>query len=365
MTIAINGRFLLNSFGGVRRFATELTARLAQERGDVVLLVPAAAAGLGIPGVPQQAVGRFSGPFWEQFELPIWLRRHGHPVLLNFANIAPVFYRRQISVLHDIAPALRPADFSVLFRIQWQLSTRLGAIRPGSGIVTGSEQSRDEICAYFRLPLERVKVIYDGADSLTVPARARDGEPAALVFGRHGANKNVRRVLDAAAALPRESPLRIRLIGQLDPALEPYARERGIPEDRLVWIGPLSDDELAREYRDARVFVWPSLHEGFGIPPLEAQTLGTPVIASDIPINREILGDSARYFAPQDDLALSELLQTVADDDALHAELVEAARRNAARFTWAETTRQWNTLLSRWGACAPRTSGGLEGRDER
>jgi glycosyltransferase involved in cell wall biosynthesis len=350
VTVAINGRFLLNSFGGVRRFATELTARLAHERDDVVLLVPAAAKGVGIPGVSQQDVGRFSGPLWEQFELPMWLRRHGHPILLNFANIAPVIYRRQISVLHDIAPALRPGDFSVLFRMQWQLSTRLGTIRPGRGIVTVSQQSRDEICTYFRIPPERVEVIYDGADSLAVPASTRAREPAALVFGRHGAAKNVRRVLDAAAALPRESPLRVRIVGQLDPALEPYARERGIPEGRLVWLGPLSDDELAREYRDARVFVWPSLHEGFGIPPLEAQTLGTPVIASDIPINREILGDSARYFAPQDELALSELLQIVAEDDARHAELAEAGRRNAARFTWTETTRQWNTLLSRWCA---------------
>lgn len=352
MTIAINGRFLLNSFGGVRRFATELTVRLARERDDVVLLLPAGGADLGIPGVRHEIVGRFGGPVWEQIEVPSWLRRHGHPVLLNFANIAPVFYRRQISVLHDIAPALRPGDFSLLFRIQWQLSSRLGAIRPGRGVVTVSEQSRDEICRYFRLPADRVDVIYNGADSLTAPSGpdVRDAPPAALVFGRHGAAKNVGRVVDAAAALPSGSPLRVRVVGQLDPALEPYSRERGVPAERLVWVGPVTDEDLAREYRHARVFVWPSLHEGFGIPPLEAQALGTPVIASDIPINREILGDSARYFAPHDADALADLLQAVTDDDALHSELAAAGRRNAARFTWAETTRQWNMLLSRWSA---------------
>ncbi|WP_341577869.1 glycosyltransferase family 1 protein [Microbacterium schleiferi] len=349
MTIAINGRFLLNSFGGVRRFATELTVRLARERDDVVLLLPAGGADLGIPDVPYEVVGRFGGPVWEQVELPSWLRRHGHPVLLNFANIAPVFYRRQITVLHDIAPALRPGDFSLLFRIQWQLSTRLGALRRGRGVVTVSEQSRAEICSYFRLPRDRVDVVYNGADSFAAPAGAdvADRTPVALVFGRHGAAKNVRRVVDAAAALPDGSPLRVRVVGQLDPALEPYARDVGIPAKRLAWVGPVTDEELAREYSRARVFVWPSLHEGFGIPPLEAQALGTPVIASDIPINREILGDSALYFAPHDAAALANLLRAVTDDDALHTELAAAGRRNASRFTWAETTRHWNTMLSR------------------
>lgn len=352
MTIAINGRFLMNSFGGVRRFATELSARLARERDDIVLLLPADGAALGIPDVPHQVVGRFGGPLWEQFELPAWLRRHGHPVLLNFANIAPVFYRRQITVLHDIAPALRPGDFSLLFRIQWQLSTRLGAIGRGRGVVTVSEQSRDEICEYFRVPRDRVDVVYNGADSLavTASAEAADEAPVALVFGRHGAAKNVHRVLDAAAALPAGSPLRIRVIGQLDPTLEPYARSVGVPAERMTWVGPVSDEELAKEYSRARVFVWPSLHEGFGIPPLEAQALGTPVIASDIPINREILGDSARYFAPHNAGALADQLQAVTDGDELHTELAEAGRRNAARFTWAETTRQWNTVLSRFNA---------------
>lgn len=352
MTIAINGRFLMNSFGGVRRFATELSARLARERDDIVLLLPADGAALGIPDVPHQVVGRFGGPLWEQFELPAWLRRHGHPVLLNFANIAPVFYRRQITVLHDIAPALRPGDFSLLFRIQWQLSTRLGAIRRGRGVVTVSEQSRDEICEYFQLPHDRVDVVYNGADSFAVPASAEvaDEAPVALVFGRHGAAKNVRRVLDAAAVLPAGSPLRFRVVGQLDPALEPYARGVGVAPERLAWVGPVTDEELAKEYSRARVFVWPSLHEGFGIPPLEAQAFGAPVIASDIPINREILGDSARYFAPDDAGALADLLRAVTEDDALHTELAAAGQLNAARFTWAETTRQWNTVLSRFGA---------------
>lgn len=348
MTVVINGRFLLNSFGGARRFATELTERLAQLRGDILLVTPPLPADVVVPDVPHEVIGRFGGPLWEQLELPLWLARTGKPLLLNPATIAPFVYRRQISVVHDIAPAMRPQDFTPLFRAQWHLAVRLGMLRRGQRLVTISRASQREIGECFRVEPARIDVVYAGADSLATadpPSAAAEGATSFLVFGRHGAAKNIRTVIDAAGRLPGDSSIDVRLIGKLDPELQPYAAERRVPDSRLVWQGPVTDDELAQGYRDAVGFIWPSLHEGFGIPPVEAQSLGVPVIASDIPINREVLGDSALYFPATDSAALATAMVRLAGDPALRADLRALGISNAQRFTWDRTAIGWDELI--------------------
>ena len=351
VSVVINGRFLLSSFGGVRRYATEITERLAMMRDDVVLACPPLPADVVPLDVPVATVGRTGGPLWEQVELPRWLKNQGSPLLLNLANVAPVTYANQISVLYDIAPGLRPADFTPGFRLQWRVSARLGMLRRPHGTVTISETSRQEIADYFRVDPGTIGVIACGADSLddgrALSTDAVDSTAASrfVVFGRHGAGKNVRVVIDALAALPTDAPIEVRMIGKLDPALEPYARECGVPETRIAWLGPVTDAELVDEYRRAAGFVWPSLHEGFGLPPVEAQTLGVPVIASDIPINREILGDSAVYFPPRDAAALVAALLEVSGDAVLRAGMGESGRANARRYSWEDAAREWNALV--------------------
>ncbi|WP_165801150.1 glycosyltransferase family 4 protein [Microbacterium testaceum] len=349
MTVAINGRFLIDSFGGVRRFATELTHHLAASRDDVVVLAPSSADTTDLDGVRVQTVGRLAGPAWEQFELPRWLRGHGSPLLLNFANIAPVFWRHQVTVLHDIAPAIRPQDFTLPFRVQWQLAVRFGMLRRGQHLVTVSHASQREIAERFGVDASTIEVVYEGADSLPVPpAPDRTGARTRVVaFGRHGAAKNTHAVLDAVAQLPADSDIDVEFVGKLDPELEPYAAAKGIPADRLRWTGPVSDTELAAAFARADAFVWPSLHEGFGLPPLEAQRLGAPVLASDIPINREILGDSARYFPATEPAALARLLTEISTSAELRAALSGASRANAEKFTWDATTSAWNAIIAR------------------
>lgn len=347
MKVVINGRFLLDSFGGVRRVAMELSRHLADTRSDIVLAVPPAAVAHAPEGVPFEVVGRAKGALWEQIDLPRWLRRNGSPVLLNFANIAPMTYANQITILHDIAPAIRPQDFSFLFRVQWHLAVRLGMRRRGQQMVTVSRTSRSEIAAHFRMDADRITAIPLGADTLPLPALspAADDGVVLVAFGRHGAAKNARAVIDALALLPADSGIEVAYVGDLDPALEPYAAEKGIAPGQIHWLGPVSDQGLAEAFSGATAFVWPSLHEGFGLPPLEAQRLGAPVLASDIPINREILGDSARYFPATDAAALAALFTAIARDPSLRADLSRRSLANAEDFTWLRSAERWNALI--------------------
>ena len=347
MRVAINGRFLLDAFGGVLRVGVELTQQLARTRSDVVLLVPAAAVDRVPEGVPFEVVGRAAGARWEQIDLPRWLRRHGSPLLLNLANIAPMTYRNQITVVHDIAPALRPQDFSFLFLVQWRLAVRFGMLRRGQGIATVSRTSRSEIAPQFGVDVDTIDVVHLGADTLPVPDTSPPPTERVrfVTFGRRGTAKNARAVIDALALLPADIDVEVQFVGDLDPELEPYAATTRIPSGRLRWRGRVSDEELAEAFRGASAFVWPSLHEGFGLPPLEAQRLGTPVLASDIPINREILGDSARYFPATDAATLAALFTEIARDHDLRADLSRRSVANAADFTWARTAERWNELI--------------------
>jgi len=106
---------------------------------------------------------------------------------------------------------------------------------------------------------------------------------------------------------------------------------------RVAFTGPVSDAELRALYVGASVFVFPSRHEGFGLPPLEAMSLGAPVVCADAASLPEVVGDAALLFAPGDAAALATALSRVLDDPALRERLSRAGRERAAQFTWERT----------------------------
>jgi len=104
--------------------------------------------------------------------------------------------------------------------------------------------------------------------------------------------------------------------------------------DKLLFPGRLSDAEIAALERHATAFVFPSLYEGFGIPPLEAMTQGCPVLAADIPAVREASGDAALYFDPFRQDELVSAMRRIATDDALRQDLRRRGHENVTRFSW-------------------------------
>jgi alpha-1,3-rhamnosyl/mannosyltransferase len=106
------------------------------------------------------------------------------------------------------------------------------------------------------------------------------------------------------------------------------------------WVGEVSAEQLMALYQGAKVFVFPSLYEGFGLPPLEAMSYGTPVLCSNRASLPEVVGDAAFLVDPEDDAALRHGLERMYQDDALCAELSKKGRIQAARFSWEKTAQQ-------------------------
>ena len=187
----------------------------------------------------------------------------------------------------------------------------------------------------------RITVIPFGCDHVTrAPGPALVDEPYILTVGTVEPRKNHLTLLRAWRSLPDPRP-RLIVAGARGWECSETVQELLDAEanDKLTWLEAPDDAEIYNLMAHARVLAYPSSLEGFGFPPLEAMSLGTPVLAGDPPALREVLGDGALLVAPRDVDALREQLLRVLTDDALHEELGRKGRIRAAKFTWNATAR--------------------------
>lgn len=350
LMLYINGKFLAQRTTGVQRFALGLLLALDQSlarkpggRHVVLLTPPGVALVPGLQVIEQRACGR-SGrllTWWEQFELPFHCR---HGKLLCLSGSAPLLARRCIPTIHDAAIYLHPAAYSRKF-VAWYRLLFSRMARQAPLVITVSDNSAGELSGF--LPGTRFRVVHNAAEHITeFPAdpsvlRTHGLRPRGyiLAVGSLNPTKNFAALLAAyrAAGFGKEMPLVIA--GGLNS--EVFSRHvPGAACDSIVWAGPVTDPQLRALYENAGVFAFPSLYEGFGIPPLEAMKCGCPVVVSNAASIPEVCGDAALYFAPREPAALGAALARVLRDDALRQELVEKGRERSRLFSWEQSGEQ-------------------------
>jgi glycosyltransferase involved in cell wall biosynthesis len=212
------------------------------------------------------------------------------------------------------------------------------AVECGAWVHTGAQSVADEIVEHFTAPPERVRVVPPGIGALTPaqPFRLPSGRPYILGLGTAEPRKDFPGLICAFGEVASAHP-------DVDLVI---AGPAGWAEDRLVAAmaaSPVRDrvhrlgwvEETGPLLAGASVFAYPSLYEGFGLPPLEAMAAGVPVVASAAGAVPEVVGDAAVLVPPGDAAALAQALAAVLDDSAAREELVKAGRRRAAGFTWA------------------------------
>jgi glycosyltransferase involved in cell wall biosynthesis len=336
--LAVNGRFLSQATTGTQRYALELTTRLAARHGRrVVVHVP---RGTPVPAVIEQAAdvreSWASGQVFEQVVLP-WLARRD--LLLSLGGPAPVLARSQVATLHDVSVFRHPETYSRGFRTWYRGMYRLLA-RRAVRVLTVSSFSAGELAAVLRMPAGRVSVVPNGGDHVdrftpaqpdlgSVEARLVDGEPWVLCVGTFARHKNLVPALDAL----EEAGISSVVVGARG-GNRVFADAGEGRWNRATFAGRLSDDELAWLYRRATALVFPSLYEGFGIPVVEAQRLGCPVVALRAGPMAEVAGDGAVLCDPAEPQQVVRAVREIAADPARRSALVESGRLNAERYTW-------------------------------
>jgi glycosyltransferase involved in cell wall biosynthesis len=345
-TIHINGRFLAQPLTGVQRFARELTQALDRRiaRGAVPpalaraawrLVVPQdAATDFPLEAIGLERLGGGSGHLWEQTALA-WHSRHA--LLLGFGGSGPLLHRGQLTVIHDVTIVRHPESFSPAYRLFHRL---LGTVLTRTATVaTVSDFSRREIGAVFGVDPTGIAVIPNATDHFAALAPDESilqrlglaGDDYFLLVGTLKPNKNVAFAIRAFEALGAAGQKLVIVGGVHAHVFKGGGYGTG---ESLVFAGRLEDAEIAALERRATAFLFPSLYEGFGIPPLEAMSQGCPVLASDIPPVREACGDAALYFDPHDETTLVAAMRRMLDEPGLRAVLAGRGHDNGARFSW-------------------------------
>lgn len=347
MDIFINGRFLSQSLSGVQRYAAEMVKSIDRlARSDEIprsiqgaqwkLLVPRnSLASLDLRNIGVLKVGTRTGHAWDQVDLARAAR--GSP-LISLANSGPVFHGNQRVVIHDAQVFRHPEFFDRKYAFSHRQLGRLLARR--ARIFTVSEFSRRELAGALRLPAQQITVCPNSAEHLAdirpdlsvLPRFKLEPGRYFLAVGSLKKNKNVQLAIEAVQSRGRPGyPLIV--VGTENDRVFSSQGQLATGEN-VIFAGRVSDECLAALYQHATAFVFPSLYEGFGVPPLEAMLFGCPVIASDIAPVRESCGDAAWYFGPTDAGALATLMAQRIEQGPLS----EAERRRQqdrlARYSW-------------------------------
>lgn len=328
---------------GVQRFAIEVSRRLRKIREDIVFVSPKNIVNKDVANeLGVKKIGSHTGHIWEQVDLPQWLRKNGSPLLVCFANTAPIFYKNKIDTLHDIIFKRFPLTFSWKFRLAYGLMIPM-ILRSSKHVITVSEFSKEEISGFYGYPKEKMNVVYNAVGSQFCHIEDKDLKREKYLFAVSSVkeNKNFLFALDAfVKAQESLKGLKFYIAGDMKAdSFKGIDLSKYEKNPNIKILGRISDEDLIRYYSNAVAFVFPSLYEGFGIPPLEAQACGCPAICANASCLPEIFGDSVLYCDPNKMDSLVDCMKRVCDEE-VRAELIEKGYTNVFRYSWDESAKK-------------------------
>lgn len=337
--LVVNARFLTQSITGVQRYAIEISLELAKLYGNqIVFVCPRNVIQKDyFDCLNAVVIGKRTGHLWEQIDLPAYLKKNDSPLLLNLCNTAPVLYNNCIVTLHDVAFKVYPKSFSKSFLWFYKLLIPQ-ILRKSKYIVTVSEFSKAEIVKYYKIKSEKITVVYNATSSVFNQAkRLYEEGKYILAVSSVSYRKNFLAVLQAFEELTTKmDDVSLYIVGDLSQdSFSKVNVEKYKNNEKIKFLGRISDDDLKKYYCGASLFVYPSLYEGFGIPPIEAQMCGCPVLVSNIPVFREMLQDSAMFCDPLSVEDIAEKMRYMLMNE--NVLLIDKGYRNAKRYSWHQS----------------------------
>ncbi len=366
MRIAIDGRTIVDQRTGVGTYAERIIrslTRIDTQNEYLLFLVepnPQLAApqlqSILIPGYDK--IGR--NRWWENMMLPAFLRKNAVDILFSPAYALPLFRKpsatRYVVTIHDLIAFVHPESFTPKMRL-WQKLFVRNAARMADRVIAVSHRTKDDLLRFTSLQSERISVIHNAVDDVFHPIR----DAAALENVRRQYNlpgefilhvgtieprKNLVALVQSYALLPNHLRDRYALVlaggkGWYDKHIIADIERSGLHE-RVHFTGFVEHNDLPALYALATLFVYPSLYEGFGYPPLEAMACGTPVITSNRSSLPEVTGEAALLVDPKNTHEIAQAMTSLLTDEQQREDLRERGLKRAAEFRWDQCAR--NTL---------------------
>ena len=260
-------------------------------------------------------------------------------------NVPPTCPVPFVFTVFDLIHLHVPEESGAAKRLYYRLLVR-PAVKRARAVLTGSEYSRGEIIAWSGVDPESVVVIgAAAATGFTPDGDSHDpGYPYLLYVGNDKPHKNLARLIEAFARSAERDSVRLLVVGPATRETRAAIEAHGV-QDRVVCSGRVPEDQLPGLYRGAVALVFPSLYEGFGLPPLEAMACGTPVVSSTTTSLAETVGDAAIAIDPLEVESIADAIDRVVGDRELRARLRDRGLEQAARFSWQRSADlTWQAL---------------------
>ena len=301
--------------------------------------------------------------FAEQIKMPLLLNKFKFD-LVHFPHFnVPFLYRKKFIVtIHDLIllqfPTFRGTTLNPIFyKIKfWSYKFIIwSAIKRAKKVITVSNFTKKELLKYYKKYLreEKIAVTYEaGSDAmenneqnplLDVEILKKYGilKPYLLYVGNAYPHKNLERMILAFSSMNKDQKYQLVLVGKIDyfyNRLKKLIEKKNIKD--VVFLGQITDEILDMIYGESRAYVFASLYEGFGIPPLEAMSKNIPVISSDHPCMKEILEDGAYFFNGKEEKEISEAMKKIMEDEELRKNLIEKSLNQIKKYSWEKMAEE-------------------------
>ncbi|WP_243310207.1 glycosyltransferase family 4 protein [Fundidesulfovibrio agrisoli] len=355
MRIGVSCRSLEYASGGVKEYLVSLLrALLEQDKRNTYVLFHSQPHFFGsFEGAEEYALNCSNRLLFDWVMLPSALAHHGIDVaFFPSSNMPPRVPCKAVAAMMDLGyfqPGPRMYKLADTLYMKWAM--RYTACR-ADGFIAISEHTRRDMTHILGIPAERIAVTPLAADDIyhqplepedVFRFKMRHGleRPFFLYTGNISPRKNLRALLTAFAQAKDSLDADLVVTGGLswDDDWSSWVRSLGI-EARVRRLGYVERGDMPLLYAASMAYVFPSVFEGFGLPVLEAQAMGVPVICSDATSLPEVAGQSARMVNPTDVTGLARALTEVASDPALRTRLSELGKANEARFSWKATAEK-------------------------
>ncbi len=363
MKIGIDARMYGASFTGIGRYVHELITNLLEvDDGNeyVLFMNNPQYKEFDVPNkkVKKVLVNARHYSFAEQFRFLLLLRKEKLD-LMHFTHFnAPILYRGpSIVTIHDLTLHFYPGKkmTSLYRRLAYQLVIK-AVTRHASRIIAVSENTKKDLIELTKVPAEKISVVYEGVDrsfreitdeDVLKDVRKKYGiiRSFLLYTGVWRSHKNLVNLIKAFSYMKKNEDFDGQLVitGKEDPLyveVRATIQDLGLEGD-IVFPGMVPEEDLPALYSAAKVYVFPSLYEGFGLPPLEAMACETPVAASKAACIPEVCGEeNAVFFDPYDPTDISDAVLRIWVNEKLQEELVEKGRERVKEFSWRKMARE-------------------------
>jgi glycosyltransferase involved in cell wall biosynthesis len=312
----------------------------------------------GSQSILARAKRGLNGLFWSHTYFPYTVRKENFDVMHSPAFVVPFICPcPSVVTFHDVSHLKFPEDFEARWRSYLNVVLPM-SLRRASAIICVSEHTRADLLKYYKVAENKLHVIHHGVDfdrfhqgvSLDREWASSLGLRPGYVLhvGAFSRRKNIPMLLRAVASLKAKGKFKDRQLVLAGPELSVLAggaeiregiRELGL-QDTVVFTGHIPDNQIAGLYAGARILVFPSLYEGFGLPVLEGMAVGTPVITSNASSMPEVAGGAAVLLPPEEPALWANTIQEVMESDSRAEDLRRRGVARARQFTWERAANQ-------------------------